>query len=127
MKRVFIPTLVLALAACAANPQQLPVGVSICSAQSSPHGLTIVANIENKSDRPISHLDLATAFYQNFRYQKLTASAQLKQELDPGAKRDITFAVDVTGAASPQGQAMRCVVTHIGYLDGTSQDAPPQQ
>jgi len=127
MRRVLVPVLVLALAACAANPQQLPVGVSVCSTKAAPQGLTIVANIENKSDRPISRLDLATAFYQNFRYRKLTASAELKQELDPGQRRDIAFDVAPSGGENPHGQAMRCVVTHIGYMDGTSQDAPPPQ
>ncbi len=122
-----MPVLVLALAACTGNPQQLPVGVSSCATQTTPHGLTIVANVENKSDRPISRLDLATAFYQNFRYRKLTASAQLKQELDPGQKRDVSFDLAPGGGENPHGQAMRCFVTHIGYLDGTAQDAPPPQ
>lgn len=124
MRRPIVPALVLALAACASNPQQLPVGVSICSTSGTPAALSIVANVENKSDRPISRLDLAAVFYQNFRYQKFTASVQLKQELDPGQKRDITFEVDNAGGSKPHGQAMRCLVTHIGYLDGTSQSAP---
>jgi hypothetical protein len=114
-------------AACAGNPQQLPVGVSFCRAVADIHGAGIVANVENKSDRPISRLELSAAFYQNFRYERYTASARLRQELDPGQKRDVSFAVNQTPPAAPQGQAIRCFVTHIGYLDGTSQDAPPNQ
>jgi len=72
-------------------------------------------------------MDLAAAFYQNFRYQKYTASAHLQQELDPGQKRNVTFVVGEAPSIHPQGQAIRCFVTHIGYLDGTTQDAPPSQ
>lgn len=126
-KRVSAALLLLFTAACAGNPQQLPVGVSICNAVQAQQGFTILATVENKSDRPISRLDLTTAFYQNFRYEHFTGSAQLKQELDPGQKREVTFSVAAAGNMMPQGQAIRCVITHIGYLDGTTADAPPNR
>jgi hypothetical protein len=72
-------------------------------------------------------MSLSTQFYQNFRYQRYEGSAQLKQELDPGQKRDVTFIVAAANSAQFQGQAIRCFITHIGYLDGTSQDAPPNR
>lgn len=124
MKRLLA---VLALAACAGNPQRLPVAVSACGAVPEPGGLGIVASVQNNSDRPISRLDLTGAFYQDFRYRRYTGSARLKQELDPGVRRDVVFAVAETAKTHPQGQAIRCFITHIGYLDGTSQDAPPSQ
>jgi hypothetical protein len=127
MKRWAPALLILALGACAVNPQRLPVGISICNAVAVPHGFDIVATVENKSDRPISSLDLSTTFYQNFRYQRLTSSAQLRAELDPGQKRDITFLGAQTAAAQPRGQAIRCFITHIRYLDGTTADAPVSQ
>jgi hypothetical protein len=120
-----VAALAVAMASCAGNPQRLPVGVSVCSTVARTNGFGIVANVENKSDRPISSLYLSTAFYQNFRYQRYTGSARLSSELDPGQKRDVTFAVEQSSGAKPQGQAIRCFITHIGYLDGTSQDAPP--
>lgn len=127
MKRLILLALALAPAACGGHPQQLPIGVSSCSAAALPAGLSIVARIENKSDRPISQIEIESSFYQNFRYQKLAAFAQLKEELDPGQTRNVTFAVAQAPAPQPRGQAMRCFVTHIRYLDGTSQEAPPNQ
>ena len=107
------------LAACS-SPQRLPVGVSVCNAVQSPAGFEVTATIKNTGDRPISDLTLATSFYQNFRYQTFAASAKLRRELDPGASRDVLFNVADSGRAAVSGQAMRCYVTRIGYLDGTS-------
>lgn len=127
MKKRCAAALALLLSACAGNPQQLPVGVSNCNAVAAPQGFDIVANVENKSDRPITSLALTTAFYQDFRYRSYTGTAHLKQELDPGQKRDITFDIANKGKSLSRGQAIRCLITHIGYMDGTSADAPPQQ
>ena len=107
---------------CASNPQRLPVRVSLCNAVESANGIHITARVQNASDRPISQLELTTAFYQNFRYQRYTSSAHLSNELDPGRTRDVTFSVAAQGAGRAQGQAMRCFVTHIGYMDGTAAD-----
>lgn len=115
----------LVLAGCA-SPQQLPIGLSICNAVQRPGGFAVTATVQNKSDKPIASLGLAVSFYRNFRYASYTGSAHLKSELDPGQTRDVTF--DVAGPSGTEsGQAMRCLVTHIGYLDGTSADLPPQQ
>jgi hypothetical protein len=127
LQRVCAVTLIATMASCASNPQRLPVRVSLCNAVASPNGFQIIATVQNASDRPISQLELTTAFYQNFRYQRYTASAHLAQELDPGSARNITFDVAAQGRRAQgrraQGQAMRCFVTHIGYMDGTSADA----
>ena len=128
MNRALLAALAaLCVSACVSHPQSLPVAVSVCDAVQSGSGFTIVATIENKSTKPISRLDLTTAFYQNFRYSNFTASARLKSELDPGQKREIEFDVANASKAQFSGQAMRCYVTHIGYLDGTSADAPVSQ
>ncbi len=118
--------LAFAMAACAGNPQRLPVGVSICNAVRTGHGLRIEATVQNESDRPISQLNLATAFYRDFRYARFAAFTQLDRELDPGQKRTVEFVVTASGQPVPQGEAIRCFITHIGYLDGTSADAPPE-
>lgn len=126
MKLRYAGALALLLSACAGSPQQLPVGVSGCNAVSAQQGFDIVANVENKSDRPITSLALTTAFYQDFRYRSYTGSAHLKQELDPGQKRNIAFDIGNAKALS-RGEALRCFITHIGYMDGTSADAPAPQ
>lgn len=124
--RALAPVLVLALAACASNPQRLPVGLSLCNAVAQSGGFAVRATVQNRGDKPISNLALALSFYRDFRYTNYTASARLTNELDPGQKRDVTF--DVSGPAGAQtGEAIRCLVTHIGYLDGTSADLPASQ
>jgi len=105
------------------NPQRLPVGLSLCDAVAHPGGFAVRATVENKGDKPISNLTLGLSFYRDFRYTSYTADARLRNELDPGQKREVSF--DVTGPPGAQsGQALRCIVTHIGYLDGTSADLP---
>lgn len=115
-----------ALASCAGNPQRLPIGLSLCEAVSQPGGFAVNATVENKADRPITSIALSLSFYRDFRYAQYTASAHLRKELDPGEKRSITFDVGARGARQ-SGQAMRCIVTHIGYMDGTSADLPPSE
>lgn len=122
-----LPALALAaaLSSCG-SPQQLPVGLSVCNALAQGSGFAVSATVQNKGDKPISALGLSLSFYRDFRYSSYTASARLQQELDPGQKRKVTFAV--SGPHGTQsGQALRCIVTHIGYLDGTSADLPPSQ
>lgn len=126
MKYIWPLAAALALASCASNPQRLPIGLSLCNAVAQPGGFAVNATVENKSDRPISNIGLSLSFYRDFRYTSYTADAHLAKELDPGQKRDVTF--DVSGPHSSQsGEALRCIVTHIGYLDGTSADIPPAQ
>lgn len=126
MKRLVAPVMALALAACTGNPQRLPVGLSLCSAVPQSGGFDVRATVENKGDKPLTNLDLALSFYRDFRYTSYTASARLKGELDPGQKRELSFAVTGPNIAQ-KGQAMRCVATHVGYMDGTSLDLPPAQ
>lgn len=127
MKRaLFAAALAFSLGACASQPQRLPVGVSLCSALEKPDGFAVTATIQNKSDKPITSLALSLGFYHDFRYSQFNASTRLRKELDPGEKREVTFAV-LAPSMKESGEAMRCLVTHIGYMDGTSADLPPTQ
>ena len=125
--RAAIFALSIPLAACASNPQRLPVGVSLCDAAPSAGGFTVRTTVQNKSDRPITTLAFDMSFYRDFRYSRFNASTHLAKELDPGEKRDITFDVANAGKAPISGDAMSCLVTHIGYMDGTSADLPAPQ
>lgn len=111
----------LLLAACGGNPQQLPLDVSGCHAAPRAQTFDVIARIDSKADRPISRLDMSVTFYQNFRYRSFMASAKLAQELDPGQHSDVTFQLANPSGPVMQGQALRCFVTRIVYLDGTSQ------
>ncbi len=99
--------------------------MSLCSAVERANAFDIVATIENKSTVPMAHLDLYASFYQNFRYVSVDAGTALRPALDPGQRREIVFEVGGAASSQPRGQAIRCYVTHIGYLDGTVQNAPP--
>jgi hypothetical protein len=118
--------LALLLSACGANPQQLPVDVSGCHASPRAQSFSVVARIDSKANRPISRLDMTATFYQDFRYRTYAGYAKLAQELDPGQHRDVTFEISNAGRATLSGQALRCFVTRIGYLDGTSESARGQ-
>ncbi|HZZ65854.1 MAG TPA: hypothetical protein VFE17_10175 [Candidatus Baltobacteraceae bacterium] len=123
--RALASGMLLFLPACSSNPQRLPVGVSQCAASAGAGGVRLHAEIENRSDRPISELVMNSVFYQNFRYERFSAQTRLSQELDPGDRREVVFEPDAGRAPAPVGgQAMRCYVTHIRYMDGTSADAP---
>lgn len=111
--------LALLLNACGANPQQLPVDVSGCHAAPQAQGFNVAARVDSKANRPISRLYMTMTFYQDFRYRTFTGYAELPQELDPGQHRDVTFQVANPSEPAPRGQAMRCFVTRVGYLDGT--------
>jgi hypothetical protein len=126
MKLLLAASLTCTLSACVSSPQRLPVGLSICNAVARGSGFAVTATVQNRSDRPISSLGLAVSFYRNFRYSSYTAGARLATELDPGQKRDVTF--EIAGPPGSQtGQAIHCLVTHIGYMDGTSADIPASQ
>ena len=117
--------LALALASCASSPQRLPVGLSLCTAVTQPGGFAVSVTVQNRSDRPITTLGLSVTFYRDFRYARYSGFARLPKELDPGQKQDVTFAVQGP-PGTESGQANSCIVTHIGYMDGTSADLPPQ-
>ena len=89
-----------------------------------PDGLEISAAVRNASAKPLSRIDVLASFYQAFRYRSVSATAFLQPELDPGQSRRVRFAV-FHPQADLRGQAIRCYATHLGYLDGTSDDAPP--
>lgn len=125
-RRFLLLTFAAFLASCAGNPQRLPVGLSVCNAIEQPSGFAVHATLENKADKPITGLALSLAFYRNFRYSQFSASTHFKKELDPGEKRDITLDVSAP-SMKESGQAMRCLVTHVGFLDGTSADLAPSQ
>jgi hypothetical protein len=116
--------LLLIAGGCAGNPQRLPVALSVCNAVATGSGFTVTAAVQNESDKPITSLALSLAFYHDFRYSQFSAATHLRKELDPGDKRDVRFDVS-TPVAKESGSAMRCLVTHIGYMDGTSADLPP--
>ncbi|HET6895885.1 MAG TPA: hypothetical protein VFH72_10940 [Candidatus Baltobacteraceae bacterium] len=127
MKRaLYAAVLAFALGACASSPQRLPVGVSLCNAVETPSGFTVSATVQNKADKPITSLGLALGFYHDFKYAQFTTATHLAKELDPGEKRDVSFTVTAP-STKERGQAMRCLVTHIGFMDGTSADLPPSQ
>lgn len=118
--------LVFGLGACAGNPQRLPVGLSVCNAVATAGGFNVSATVQNKSDKPITSLGLALDYYRDFRYAQFTAATHLRKELDPREKREVTFNV-AAPAVKESGAPMRCLVTHVGYMDGTSADLPPSQ
>lgn len=124
MKRVAGAVLLAALSGCG-SPQRLPVQVFRCDAVQTRGGFDIHADVKNLGHTPIANLEISTEFYHDFRYTKYMADTRLRRELDPGDHRTIDFRVDTGKAAA--GEAMRCIVTHIGYLDGTSADIPPGQ
>jgi hypothetical protein len=126
VNRRFILLALASLASCAGNPQRLPVGLTVCNAVEQRSGFAVHATVENKAAKPITGLTLSLAFYRNFRYSQFNASTHLKKELDPGEKRDITLDVN-SPSMKESGQAMRCLVTHVGFMDGTSADLTPSQ
>lgn len=109
------------------HPQQLPVSVSRCDAVANASGFSVDALVRNDGEKPISSIDMAVDFYQSFRYQRFSTAVHLKTELDPGKSRRLHFGVLDSGTAREQGGALRCLVTRIGYLDGTSLTLPPAQ
>jgi len=107
------------LTACGA-PQQLSVAVRRCDAVQTHDGYKIIASVQNRSQKPISSIDLAVNFYRDFKTTNIRTTTHLKTELDPNATRDLSFSIHVP----VQGPSMRCFATHIGFLDGTSLDVP---
>jgi hypothetical protein len=107
------------LASCGGTPQQLPVGVWECSGVQRGPGFAVAAMIRNTGNKPISQLMLVSDFYRDYRYRRFTSSAHLTRELDPNAQARVTFSVGNPGMRPPLGRALRCLVTRIGYLDGT--------
>lgn len=124
MKRALLVAAFLA-AGCGGNPQGLPISVEHCRAPADGV-MRLVAEVQNKSDRPIAQIDLSVTFYQYFRYETYVAGARMRKELDPGERRDVTFNIDARNVPRARGQALRCFATHLRYLDASTQDAATQ-
>lgn len=124
MRRAAVVLAAGLLTACG-TPQRLPIGMSLCRGAQRGNDFRIVATVENKSTVPIARMDLHASFYQNFRYESYDASALLRPALDPGQKREVAFDAGASASSQPSGQAIRCDVNRIVYLDGTVQNAPP--
>ena len=117
MRRIICAAVIVALTACAGSPQRLPVTVSDCRAVRSGAGYAIGATIRNDAYTPIAGVTMSADFYSGFRYRTYDVAARLPRELDPGDRRSMLFA---GGAPPAAGAAIRCLITRIDYLDGTT-------
>ncbi len=117
--------LALALSACG-TPQQLPLEIPQCDAVRTANGITLTALVISKAAKPISGLAVSVDFYRDFRSATVQGSTTISPELDPGQRRDVVFKISAPPAQA-QGRALRCLATHISYLDGTSEDVAPSR
>jgi hypothetical protein len=111
------------LSACG-TPQSLPLEIPRCDAVWTAQGVTLTALVTSRSSKPITGLAISVNFYHDFRTATIQGSTSIRPELDPGQQRSVVFKI----AAAPgqaQGRALRCLATHISYLDGTSEGAAP--
>ncbi len=115
--------LALGLSACG-TPQQLPLEIPQCDAVKTANGVTLTALVISKAAKPISGLAVSVDFYHDFRTATLQATTSVSPELDPGRQRSVVFKITAPPAQA-QGRALRCLATHISYLDGTSEDVKP--
>jgi len=113
----------LVLTACG-TPQQLPLQIPQCDAVKTANGITLTALVISKAAKPISGLAVSVDFYHDFRTATLQAMTSIRPELDPGQQRSVIFKI-ITAPAQAQGRALRCLATHIAYLDGTSVNVKP--
>lgn len=115
--------LALALSACG-TPQRLPLEIPRCDALKTANGITLTALVVSRATKPISGLAVSVDFYHDFRSATLQAATAIGPELDPGQQRSVVFKI-ATPPAQAQGRALRCLATHISYLDGTSESVKP--
>jgi len=115
--------LVLVLSACG-TPQRLPVEIPRCDAVTTAKGVALTALIVSRASKPISGIAVSVDFYHDFRSVTVQGSAAVKPELDPGQQRSIVFNI-IAAPSQAQGRALRCLATHITYLDGTSESVAP--
>jgi len=113
----------LALSACG-TPQQLPLQIPQCDAVKTATGITLTALVISKAAKPISGLAVSVDFYHDFRSATVQGSTPISPELDPGQQRNVVFKITAPPAQA-QGRALRCLATHISYLDGTSESIAP--
>lgn len=112
-----------ALAGCG-TPQSLPVSIPRCDAVRTAKGITLNALVASHASKPITALSVSVDFYHDFRTATVQGYTEIRPELGPGAQRTVVFKIPAAPAQA-QGSALRCLATHIGYADGTSQDMPP--
>jgi len=115
--------LAIMLASCG-TPQNLPVEIPRCDAVRTAQGVTLTVLVASRATKPISGLAVTVDFYHDFRSASVQGSTAVHPELDPGQQRSVVFKI----AAAPkqvQGRALRCLATHISYLDGTSESVAP--
>ncbi|HEX5274650.1 MAG TPA: hypothetical protein VFW34_05185 [Candidatus Rubrimentiphilum sp.] len=115
--------LLLALSACG-TPQRLPLEIPRCDAVKTANGITLTALVTSEAAKPISGLAVSVDFYHDFRTATLAATTTIAPELDPGQQRSVVFKI-AAPPAQAQGRALRCLATHISYLDGTSENVAP--
>jgi len=112
--------LALALSACG-TPQRLPLEIPRCDAVKTANGIELTSLVISRAAKPITGLSVSVDFYHEFRTATLQAETSISPELDPGQQRSVVFKI-VAPPAQAQGRAMRCLATHISYLDGTSEE-----
>jgi hypothetical protein len=115
--------LLLALSGCG-TPQRLPLEIPRCDAVKTARGVTLTALVTSRASKPISGLAVSVDFYHDFRSATVQGSTAIHPELDPGQQRSVEFEI-AAAPAQAQGRALRCLATHIAYLDGTSEDVKP--
>ncbi len=115
--------LALALSACG-TPQRLPLEIPQCDAAKTANGITLTALVISKAAKPISGLAVSVDFYHDFRSASVQGSTSISPELDPGQQRSVIFKIPAPPAQA-QGRALRCLATHITYLDGTFEGVKP--
>ncbi len=115
--------LAFALAGCG-TPQRLPLEIPRCDAVKSANGIALTALVISKAAKPISGIAVSVDFYHDFRSATVQGSTPIRPELDPGQQRSILFNI-AAPPAQAQGRALRCLATHISYLDGTSESVKP--
>lgn len=112
-----------ALAGCG-TPQRLPLEIPRCDAVRTAKGLTLNALVTSHATKPMNGLSVSVDFYHDFRTATVQGTASIRPELDPGQQRSVVFTI-AAAPAQAQGRALRCIATHISYLDGTSEDLKP--
>jgi hypothetical protein len=115
--RLAIVGLLCIIAGCRAKT--LPVDVMRCDVLVQPHETTLDSTVKNRADKPIGSIGVQLDFYNNYRFTRTSATLKFSPVLDPGTTRTASAKLKLTGSPGP---AMHCIVTHITYGDGTTQD-----
>lgn len=121
MKRAAAGILLAVTLAGCGTPQRLPLEIPRCDALKTASGIALTALVISRATKPITGLAVSVDFYHDFRTATLQATTSVSPELDPGQQRSVVFKI-AAPPAQAQGRALRCLATHIAYLDGTSDD-----